>query len=225
MSERFYYPESFQKNEIVHLPDSEKHHLQKVLRIKPNEKVELVDGKGSLATAIVEKEGCRILDILRGLKEKEVLLGIPYMRPSKLEWVLEKTTEIGVTGLFLYRADKSTQKVFSDHQIQRFVNILISGLKQSKRLFLPSLEILTDFNELLSKDADIFFGDVRKTAPPLQLNCDKPLFISGPESGFSEKEISILDKKGTGVCLNQNILRAETAPIVASSLFLYNKLT
>lgn len=219
MNERFFLNQEYIENSVVFLEDAEQHHLSHVLRIRQGEIVELINGKGSLALAKTQKKGLLILEVHQCLPKTEILLGIPFMRPSKLEWILEKGTEIGVSSFFLYPADKSTQKSLSDHQIQRLNNVIISSLKQSKRLYLPHLEIHLRLEEILAKEAICYFGDVRETVPFLIPKNETPLFISGPESGFSDKEVTLLEQKAKGVRINQNILRAESAPIVASSIF------
>ena len=219
MSERFFLDQEYKQNAVVFLEDAEQHHLSRVMRIRENEIVELTNGKGSLALARAQKMGLLILEVNQFPSEKEILLGVPFMRPSKLEWILEKGTEIGVSSFFLYPADKSTQKSLSDHQVQRLNNVIVSSLKQSKRLYLPHLEILLSLEELLAKKGICYFGDVRDSAPLLVPREETPLFISGPESGFSDREVALLEQKAKGVRINPNILRAETAPIVASSIF------
>ncbi len=219
--ERFYLRQQYSPLTIVHLSGSEHHHL-KVMRIRPSDEVELVNGEGDLATAHVEsidKEHTALQILYVSKKDppdRRVLLGVPLMRPSKLEWVIEKGTEIGADSFFLYPADNSTQEVLSDHQIERLGNIMISALKQSKRLYLPHLEVLPHLETLLKKEGQIYYGDPK--GKPIQDLSGNILFITGPESGFSKNEYILLAQVGKGICLNANILRAETAPLVALSV-------
>lgn len=228
--ERFYLEALLEKGCAVALKDTEHHHLTKVLRMRVNEEIELVNGKGCLAKAKIttlmkDQTSLEILDVQKfPPPTSQILLGLPFMRPSKLEWVIEKGTEIGADSFLLYPADSSTQESFSSHQIERFRIITISALKQSKRLYLPHLEILPDLNSLLAKEAHLFFGDTEQNAPLLcQKESKTKLFITGPESGFSKQEIETLKRKAEGFRINQNILRAETAPIVALSLLNFER--
>ncbi|HSX12893.1 MAG TPA: RsmE family RNA methyltransferase [Chlamydiales bacterium] len=229
MAERFYLRQEFKQNEFVHLKGTEHHHV-KVMRLRVGEEVELVNGDGTLAHAKVEsieKEhtSFHILNVRRQDPPKRLIyLGIPLMRPSKLEWVIEKGTEIGADAFFLYPADNSTQEILSDHQIDRLSHIMISALKQSKRLYLPHLEILPHLDSLFKKEIPIYFGDTRENAPPIEAISGNVLLITGPESGFSKNEVTLLSQNGRGVRLNANVLRAETAPLVAASLLctIYN---
>lgn len=223
MSERYYLREEFISGRTYFLKDNEHHHL-KVMRTREGEEIELVNGQGGLAKAQVEeieKEKTLVKALVCSktpIPATQIYVGLPLMRPSKLEWVIEKGTEIGAAGFFLYPADHSTQDHLSDHQIERLGNITISALKQSGRLYLPHLEVLPHLSSLFEKEMQIYFGDVRESAPLLERTKESTLLITGPESGFSEDEIKLLSQNGKGVRLNPNVLRAETAPLVALSL-------
>lgn len=218
-ADRFYFEGTLQGQ--ITLEGPEAHHLR-VMRIEPGEKVQIINGKGSLGSAILLTLGknTAILECMdvhtTPDQPPKYILGIPYMRMNHLEWVIEKGTELGADAFHLYPAEFSEQRAFSDNQMERLHNIIISALKQSGRLFLPSLEILTHLDELFATDAAILYGDPEATAPLKRAG--PAIFITGPRQGFSEKEMEILKKKGQAVRLNPNILRAETAPIAAISI-------
>jgi 16S rRNA (uracil1498-N3)-methyltransferase len=228
--ERFYLFEKFIIGSTLLLDGNEHHHLTRVVRARENDEIELVNGFGGLATAKIEKidkerTSLRILHVKHtDLQNTQIAMGIPLMRPSKLEWVIEKGTELGVDAFYLYLADHSTQDSLSAHQIERLRAITISALKQSKRLYLPHLEILPSLSSLLTQEKEIYFGDVHISAPLLELDFLKNiLFITGPESGFSKKESDLLEQKGRGVRLGPHVLRAETAPIAAASILSFKR--
>jgi len=222
--ERFYIQGPFTLNTQIELQEDEHHHLANVMRIRENEKIELIDGCGTLAQGcIIKIEKKRtILEILQieytPPSKQKIFLGIPLMRPAKLEWVIEKGTEIGADAFLLYGADYSIQESLSSHQLSRLKTITISAAKQSQRLYLPHLEILPHLSSLLKKEARILFGDLDTKTSDWKLDNETTLFISGPEKGFSEEEVKQLRAAGLGIRINPNILRAETAPIVAISL-------
>ncbi|HSX25459.1 MAG TPA: RsmE family RNA methyltransferase [Chlamydiales bacterium] len=220
-AERFYLNAEFHLGDTLPLEGQELHHLAHVMRIRPGEEVQLLNGRSALATAKVTSIEKRqaTLEILAVHQEKPpaapVTLAIPYMRMAKLEWIIEKGTELGAAAFLLYPADHSEKETFSSHQLERLHFIAISAMKQCGRLDLPSIQP-TSFNQLLTFPK-ILFGDpagdpLNHPAPPL-------LFITGPEKGFSPKELTLLKQKAQGVRLHKNILRAETAPIVAIALF------
>ncbi len=86
-----------------------------------------------------------------------------------------------------------------------------------RRLDLPRIR-LGSLEEVLELEGAFLFGDPRANTGccPIQGSI---LFVTGPEKGFSEKEARALKEKGTGVRLNKNTLRAETAPIAATVLY------
>lgn len=141
------------------------------------------------------------------------------MRPSKLEWVIEKGVEIGADSFYLYVADGSTQQSLSEHQLARLNTIAIAATKQSKRLYLPKIELTKNLQQLLDKTQfPVFFGDLEAVFQPWKRQEISVIFLTGPEKGFSEKELALLRKKGQGIRMTPYVLRAETAPIVAISL-------
>lgn len=220
-SERFYIPVDLEG--VVTITGPEHHHLAHVMRIRIGEEVEIVNGKGFLAIAKLQETSKRDakLQILSKtytpIPAPRLKLAIPLMRPAKLELVIEKCTELGADGFFLYPAHFSEKDELSEHQFERLEHIAISAMKQCGRLDLPNIE-LVPFEELFKQKATLLFGDTRKTNLPKKIE-GEILFITGPEKGFSEKELKTLDEKAAGVALNQHILRAETAPIAATVIY------
>jgi 16S rRNA (uracil1498-N3)-methyltransferase len=150
-------------------------------------------------------------------------LAMPLMRVAKLEWIIEKVTELGADAIALFAARRSSQERASSHLMARWRMITIAALKQSGRAYLPSLSLFPHLEGLLSAVAPserLFFGDLRSHATPISAmqsqNLPGPLwFITGPEGGFSPEELSLLDRRGKGVRIHPHTLRAETAPLVA----------
>jgi 16S rRNA (uracil1498-N3)-methyltransferase len=225
-AERFFVDTPLQ--DVVTLEGTELHHLAHVMRIRVGEEVELVNGKGSLAKAklltLSKREAT--LEILQAthhpVPTEKYILAIPMMRPAKLELIIEKCTELGADAFWIYPAAHSEKENFSENQQQRLSHIAISAMKQCGRLDLPKIKILTRFDELFLPSYNYFFGDTNPDAPWITPQ-DRGVFITGPESGFSEKERKILQARASGVHLHKNILRAETAPIAA--LLLYQKIS
>jgi len=223
-SHRFYLNTNLSKEEPVFLEDSEHHHLSHVMKLKPQDEIELINGKGMLAIAKIKEINKKktLLEIL-SIEKKEaslprLILAIPLMRASKLEWVIEKGTELGADIFLIFKATYSEKTMLSGHQLSRLHNLSIAACKQSGQLYLPSIEVLSEFQSIFAHEALFLFGDTRNTERKQipQSNCVG--FISGPERGFSEQELKWLDQKATSIQLNKNILRAETAPIAAISI-------
>lgn len=230
-AERFFVDDELNVGTRVFVEDAELHHLAHVMRVDEGEEVELVNGRGALAKGkviAVEKRRAE-LEILDCEKhpvgKARLILGVPLMRPAKLEWVIEKGTELGADAFWIYPAEGSEKEGLSENQRERLKTIEISAMKQSGRLDLPEIWVLDRFEDLFSKPATILFGDTGPEAPYLwaePARLERPLiFITGPEKGFSQKELKLLNLKGKGVRINKNILRAETAPIAVLPLLLF----
>lgn len=215
--ERFYIDAPLEG--LLTLDGPECHHLAHVLRIRVGEEVELVNGKGTLAKAKVESVSrTAVLRVLSShttpLPSPHLKLAVPLMRPAKLELVVEKCTELGADEFLLYPAHFSEKEDLSEHQLERLKHIAISAMKQCGRLDLPPIHLVS-FSDLLARPESLFFGDLDTEQKPIPQN-NPLIFITGPEKGFFEKELQALQKKGQGVRLHKNILRAETAPIAAA---------
>lgn len=223
---RFFFNGPLEQGAVMQLNGPEHHHLSRVMRIAIGEEVEIVNGQGILAIAKVikiskETTALQLLDLTFVTPfHSKIFLAIPLMRPNKLEWTIEKSVELGADGLWLYAADHSEKLQLSMTQLERLRNLTISALKQSGRLFLPSIELLASLQEVLIYEGTVLFGDTEPNAENL-FNC-KPtknmLLITGPERGFSQNELSLLRQKAKGVSLSPHILRAETAPIAGLSV-------
>lgn len=228
--DRFYLQGMLEEGREVSLQDAEAHHLAHVLRCAIGETVELVDGKGSLAKATIrsidKRKAILRIDSVQKMAAlpPQILLGVPLLRPSKLEWIVEKGTELGVDTFLFYPSDKGENKDLSPRHLERLSALSIAAIKQSGRLFLPHLEILAHFHDLFTKKATIFYGDPNTTSSSLQTAAFPALFITGPESGFSETEYALLKSQGQAIRLSEHVLRAETAPIAAASLLGWKKI-
>ncbi|MES2272858.1 MAG: RsmE family RNA methyltransferase [Chlamydiota bacterium] len=229
--ERFYVDADFKQGAIVFLDGAELHHLAHVIRVGVNDEVELVNGKGALAIARLanlakQKAALEILSFLQvPIAPPRLILGLPLMRPSKLEWIIEKGVELGADAFWLYLADYSEKGDLSPHQSERLKTIAVSAMKQCGRLDLPPTLLLGGLDEFFASRGIWLFGDTREEAPSLfkvgieGLFADGPIFfISGPERGFTQRELNLLEIKARGIRLHSNILRAETAPLAALSL-------
>lgn len=225
---RFFTPQPLNIGEAV-LEEEEAHHLQHVMRLVEGDRVELIDGRGSLAKAVIKKRTKRAIF----LEVKEVHIDPPtdfsviiaqaIPRFQRLDVILEKGTELGMTELWLFPGVKSEKIQFTEPQKERVQKILISAIKQCGRLYLPKVfykEPLKEWNDL---PYPLFFGDLTPNTPRFIDAYGTPekgvIFAVGPESGWSQEEQGSLKKlKGKAVSLSSNILRTDTAPLAALSL-------
>ncbi len=206
---RFFSHTSLQKEAPPSLSKEEERHLR-VMRLLPDEEFELVDGQGNLAIVTNTNPLTIVSRKTFSPPVERHILALALLEPSHLDLVFEKASELGVTDFYLFPTQKTKKALFTPQRQERAQKILISALKQSKRLFLPTVTLLPSLSKLPS--FPLFLADPRgeKLLPPK----GSKMMIVGPESGFTEEEIASLN--ATKVNLGQNVLRAETAAIVAS---------
>lgn len=223
---RFFTPKPFFKNEEIRIQDDEVHHFH-VMRVQEKDTIELINGKNQLAEALVisiaKKEVIlKIQNVTHGTHVKEKILGLALLRSMKLDLILEKATELGITKFFFFPSQNSEIEELSPNKITRMENILISAIKQCGRLDLPEIHFLKEIKELIRNDFDYFLGEMSAHESIFQISISKkPICILiGPEKGFSSTEILFFQTslKAKPVKLNDNILRSETAAICAAAL-------
>ena len=142
--------------------------------------------------------------------------------------MIQKLTEIGVNKFIVYKSDLLDQSIAKkdlEKIIDKSKEVIINVCKQCGNNFLPTVDNFNNLDQAIKQiDIDdekyLFDTDATKYFNQDELNESSSIsIITGPESGFSEKELSIINKGAFKLrFLGKNILRAETAPIVVSSL-------
>ncbi|MCH9811905.1 16S rRNA (uracil(1498)-N(3))-methyltransferase [bacterium] len=216
MPHRYYFDGPLLEGTTIHLAKDELKHLKNVMRTKKGAEIEIINGKGALGKATFAEE-IILYEVLEQKTPVEKGLALALTEPKVLELAIEKATEVGITAFYIFPSHKSKLKVLSDNKRDRIEKILVSAMKQSKRLFLPTIEFLSKKEELPKKESYLladFNGESYEKSPLAQT------FIIGPESGFSREEIAFFKEElgARGVLLSDAVLRAETAAICAAHL-------
>ena len=227
--ELFYNENLLAHDESMTFGPEESWHLSKVLRKKVGELIRVTNGKG------LEWKGQIISTDSRkaATKKTEVTLHQNKIAPlhmaiaptksnDRLEWFLEKATEIGVTEITPLICDHSERKTIKPERMKK---ILVGALKQSAQYFLPQLNPLISFEALMKLDhpqtrliAHCQNGNRIPLHQRGDLN-DEILIMIGPEGDFSMREIKTAQNHSfTEITLSSQRLRTETAAIVACSL-------
>lgn len=221
----FYVPNS--SGAEVILDETESKHAVKVLRLSAGDKVQLIDGKGGFYEAEIadpHPKKCRLSitkTILEfGKKNFHLHIAIaPTKNTDRLEWFLEKATEIGIDEITPLLTEHSERKVLKTERLEK---ILVSAMKQSLKAYLPKLNELTPFHEFIkqAKETHRFIAHCEDGEKPhlknrVQAKTDC-LVLIGPEGDFSPEEISLAKEQGfTEISLGTARLRTETAGIAA----------
>jgi 16S rRNA (uracil1498-N3)-methyltransferase len=221
---RFYTPSTLEKGALIELEGDEMRHMAKVMRKAEGDRVELVNGRGALARAAIKnlsRNSAELLIVECTMEEKprrEIILAQALPQLPRLDLIIEKGTELGATAFWLFPGERSEKTELSENQKRRLFHLTISALKQSGRLYLPSIEFKPPLNQWDRPSLPLFYG--APEGPRLERPEESAIFMVGPGRGFSEEEKSYLTGSldAKGVSLNPHILRAETAALCALSL-------
>ena len=227
----FYVPDAASTNE---LPAEEAAHASRVLRLESGDEVFLIDGTGCFFKAqltLVTKGRC-LYDIVERLPQEKTWSGriAVAMAPTKVidrvEWTLEKATEIGIDEFSLLNCAFSERR---NVKLERLDKIVVAAVKQSRKAWKPLLNDLQPFENFVKQprkgakyiahcyaeiDKKDLYGEL------LQLNGDEEVTILiGPEGDFSIDEVRLAMSKGyVPVSLGQSRLRTETAALAATMI-------
>lgn len=216
----FYAPEITDKTHDYTLSEEESKHCVRVLRLKQGSQVELLNGKGLSAIAEIDDDHpkkCRlkILSTEFFPPNKEIHLALaPTKNMDRMEWLVEKATEIGLTKLSFLKCDHNER---GQLKLDRLEKIAISAMKQSKRYYLPEITELVSFQSFVENHPNGFIGHcypAEKIA--LNLISESKVFLIGPEGDFSENEVNLALQNGyRAVSLSDFRLRTETAALIS----------
>ncbi len=234
-------PKNVNKN-ILKIEGEEAKHICQVLRKGEGEIIEVVDGEGIKYQVLITNTGRdwvqgKILAQIR--KENEPLthltLAQGLIKGVRMDFLVEKITEIGVSSIIPLITEKSVVKLEKDKKeimrLNRWKKIAISGMKQSLRSRLPKIQIPILFQELLAKvkeyDLALIACQTKRSKSlkgviDAKIRLKNVLLLVGSESGFTQEELDLALKTGViPISLGPRRLRSETAGIVFSSLLLY----
>lgn len=222
----FYTFSSQQPGDVLILSEEESWHCAKVLRLRKDDLLFLTEGHGFLYRARIleiNPKSCRIfIEQCDRTSEKAPSLHIaiaPTKNSDRFEWFLEKATEIGIGSVTPILCDHSERLVIKKDRLEK---ILIAAMKQSLRLWLPVLNDIRLFNDLIAgekgKQRFIAYCGSEKPEELSKIYFPHPdvTILIGPEGDFSDKEITLAEQAGfVPVSLGSSRLRTETAGIVA----------
>lgn len=224
----FYIPEITPEVKEITLSEEESKHACRVLRLKNGDRMQLLDGRGGTYLAEISDDHpkhCTVQIIEYTFEEKdprEIHLAIaPTKNNERIEWFLEKTTELGITEVTLLLCGNSERKQIKE---DRFEKILVSAMKQSQRKYLPQLHPLTTFKDFIAKHpkgalAHCYEGTKQELRNVLKPQ-NYPVLI-GPEGDFTQEEVALAEKSGYDfITLGKNRLRTETAGLYACMLMI-----
>ncbi len=221
----FYTPDINSKEYV--LSEEESKHCTRVLRLKEQDTVYLVDGVGGFYSARIldaNPKRCKVI-VYQSIKEfgkrnyTLTMAVAPTKSLERFEWFLEKATEIGIDRIIPFFSQQSERKII---KLDRLNKIIESAMKQSKSAYHPVLQDICSFKELINFDikgkkliAHCFESEKISLKNAIEKS-ESVLILIGPEGDFNMNEIGKAKMKGyTEISLGNSRLRTETASIVA----------
>lgn len=223
----FYNPEIVKTTQEIVFSKEESRHIVRVLRKKEGDVLHITNGKGFLFSAeilVASDKKCiaNIIQTEEKQKPWKYYLHVaiaPTKNNDRLEWFLEKATEIGIDEITPIICQNSERKVV---KLERLEKIVQSAMKQSLKFTLPKLNEPVKFSQFINQE---FEGDVciahcepsekKGLKEVVQLNTNITILI-GPEGDFSSEEIKkAIDNNAIAISLGESRLRTETAGLVA----------
>ncbi|KAF0153314.1 MAG: 16S ribosomal RNA methyltransferase RsmE [Ignavibacteria bacterium] len=224
-----YYSE-YAKGSSIEVAGEEFHHLKDVMRHKIGDEIFVTDGKGVIYKTeinLIEKKSLSA-NIVSSQIYSNPLSNITFCIPrlksaDRLEFALEKCVELGITNFIVFDSNRTVAK---GEKLERWQKIITSAMKQSLRAWLPNVRYCKAINEIVVLEGKKYFFDqnAEKTLssiPKSQFSINNCFLVFGPEGGFSENELKIVNGEFK-IRLTENRLRSETAIVVAASILAAN---
>ena len=226
----------FIKNKDMLLEESDIRHIQKVMRMNINDKIEVVYNNKLHICEITSLEPFNIKVIEKLDEDKktkiELTVAVALVKEQKMDLILQKLTELGVSRIIPVSMERSIVKLdkerFNKKKV-RWESICKEASEQSKRTNIPIIEDIKSIKDLTKEDSDLKLVASTKEKEKL-LNyylqsiedCAKIIMVIGPEGGISDKEEDILVSNGYNrVSFGNLIFRVETATIYVASIINY----
>ena len=244
--QRYFVPmESFTESSVT-ITGDDFHHIVRVMRMEAGDTVIVVQPGGKAAVAEIKTitDDAVLADVVEWTKEEKELpvrlsiaSGLP--KGDKLEYIVQKGTELGAFSFFPFQAARSVVKwdeKKAGKKTERLQKIAKEAAEQSHRTVVPVVNEPVTLSGLIERAQDYDYkliafeesakqGETAKLAATLKVI--KPgqsiLFVFGPEGGITEKELDKLVEAGFTACgLGPRILRTETAPLYALAAVSYH---
>jgi 16S rRNA (uracil1498-N3)-methyltransferase len=223
----FYTPDINPSHSNYILSEEESKHSIRVLRLEVGGEVQLIDGKGGLYNASIlddhpKRTVLQINSVVQAFNKRNHYLHIaiaPTKNIERIEWFLEKATEIGIDEITPIICQRSERK---DVKIERLDKIITSAMKQSLKAYHPVLNEAISYNQLLAKPfgGQKFIAHCEKSEKTNLRDAlipqGKYLILVGPEGDFTSNEIDAALRNGfKAITLGESRLRTETAALEA----------
>lgn len=239
----FYVKNNQVNSETISIIGDDVKHIKNVLRYKIDDELEICDELGSRYFTKIKEflENEILLEILEQSDKNtempvkiDLYQGLPKF--DKMDLIVQKTTELGVSSIIPVMTERvivKLEKANENKKIERWNKIATEAAKQSGRQLIPVVENVVNLEKIVEKLSkyDIVIvpfecekdSTLKNILKNVKNKIENIAVVIGPEGGFSEKDIAILEKNPNvvKVSLGKRILRTETAGLATIAMLLY----
>lgn len=220
------------QGDYVTLFSSDYYHIKTVMRMQVGETVEVVYDTTLYICEILPNDVIHILEKQESIQNGcPVTLCISLLNDSKMSFILQKATELGVYKIIPILTTRSVVKWDTSKQekkLERWYRICKEASEQSKRISIPILENVTAISDLKGEGLKIVCSTKNKETTIKQVlnnSFEQVLVAIGPEGGFTDLEEEELNRLGfISTSLGDTIMRVETVPIYIMSVIQYDRM-
>jgi 16S rRNA (uracil1498-N3)-methyltransferase len=197
------------------LSTADRHHLERVLRLRPGTTITVGDGAGSWRLVELHAELSSLGPVhVEPMQSMPIVIGIALTKGEKPELAVQKLTELGVDGIVLFPSARSVVKwegTRAESHTERLRRVAEAAVCQSRRAWTPSVTFLPSFAEALTLPGVALAA---AGGEPYDPRCHRTVLV-GPEGGWAPQEV--IDSLPR-VALGPHILRAETAAVAIAAI-------
>ena len=243
--QQYFLNEELNVNSIYGLSKDDSNHIVRIMRKKINDKVYVVfNNEIKYICNIIDNNVDKVLitpyEQVDGSNELpiKITVAIPPLKNDKIEYLIQKITELGVSNIVLFNSERNIAKIKKDKvdsKLNRWNKIIKEAAEQSKRNIIPDITYVDSLRDLIIYSENYDYKVVAyekesvnednvnlKKLLTSDLNNKDIIAVFGSEGGLSEQEIeSLIDGKFDVIGLGKRILRAETAPLYFVSCVAY----
>ena len=230
---RIFVSIDIQKDDCINLEEAESHYVTAVLRLKIKNEVILFNGTDYEYHGYIQEiqKASVLISIKTQIKKNtdspiKTRLLIAISRSNRFDLIIQKATELGISSITPIETDYSDikiKKINLSQKLNHWQKIIINACQQSGRNCLPTIKQIQSFPDAITSNLSgkkiILTPGCNRTLKSIGYVKNEISIASGPEGGFSKKEITIAKEIGfDAISLGPRILRTETAPLAALSI-------
>lgn len=232
VNSRFFFPDKLPHGGEIRIPDALAHHATRVLRMRDGDMVILFDGAGGEVAARLQARGKLWWALLGEYHEVaresplELVLVQSMASGEKMDWVVQKAVELGVSGIIPVESERSVARLSSERaqrRVEHWRQVAVAACEQSGRNRLPAIEAVVGLRDYLGAPRALHRKLICAPGAQVRLQQMEPPAVPihilvGPEGGWSDSELAAAHVAGcVAVALGPRVLRTETAGVAALS--------